>query len=555
MAVKIGDHKAKLGQMASERSTWEPHWQELIDYLLYFFQDIITQGTPGIKKGGKLCDTTGTVAAVDFANGLYGVMNNPALPWFAVKSEIEALMEMAEVKVWLQWWERQYYNIFARSNFYTKIKEIYLGLAGLATAPLFIGEHFRHLAYFEPLNLGECFIQTNQYGEVDTLYRVFEMYPRQMQQKWGYDKLSDKAQAAIKDNKVTQKMTVVHAVEPRQNLDPERRDNQSFAYASIYFERESEDRALEEGGYREFPFCVPRFFTAPGEIYGRGPGMMALPEVKELQAMKADISQAGQLRLRPPLLLPHDGFLGPLNLTPFGENYYRSDGNPAQDRVGSFPVGGDLAYPDKELEAKRNFIRQIFFNQLFESMQDPRATLGQVLLKNQKDMERLGPFYGQLQNELFNPAFDRLNAMMERRFMPLWQTGALPPPPAALQGANLRIDYISPLAKAMRQAEAQGIINTVDFVGKAMIIDPQAKDVINLDGSIAHFAELSGFPMKLVNDEEKIQATRQQRAQQEQAQMEMQMGLEAAKAGPALAKGPEPGSPLEKLMEGAEQNG
>lgn len=552
MAAKVSDYKQKLSLLQAARATWEPHWQELIDFIVFFFQDIATPGMPGAKKGTKLCDTTGTMAAVDFANGLYGTMTNPALPWFALKTENDELMENGEVKVWLSWLERQYYNVFNRSNFYSKIKEIYLGLGALCTAPLFIGEHFNNLAYFEPLNLGECFIEVNQYGEVDTLYRCFTMSPRQMEQRWGSEKLSRKVQEAVKANKITDRVAVVHAVEPRKNRDPERRDNKGFAFASLYFEKEAEVQILEEGGFQEFPYCVPRFFTAPGEVYGRGPGMIALPEIKELQATKTDISQASQLRLRPPLVLPHDGFIGQLNLTPFGVNYFYNDGNPAQDRIGTIPVGGDVAYPDKELEIKRQFIRQIFFNQLFEALQDPRATLGQVLLANQKDMERLGPFLGQLQTDFFNPMFDRMFAMMVRRYEPFWQAGILPPPPKVLAGENLKIDYISPLAKAQRQAETQGIDQTIDFLGTAMKVKPDVVDNFDLDGASRHRAELAGFPSKLVVDPKVVEATRQQRAQAQQEQTQAAALLEAAKASPALAKGPEPGSMMEKMMGGGQ---
>lgn len=553
MADKISDFKQKLSQMQSARSTWESHWQELVDYIVFFFQDIVTRGTPGRKKGSLLYDTTATVAALDFQNGLYGTMTNPALPWFALKTENEDLMDNAQIKIWLQWLERQFYNVFNRSNFYSKIKEIYLGLGTLSTAPLFIGEHFSHLAYFEPLNLGECFIDVDQYGKVDTLYRVFEMGPRQMAQKWGTAKLSEKTQEKLKANKLTEKVTVVHVVEPRENRDPEKLDSKNFPFTSVYYEQDSEEKFLEEGGYREFPFCVPRFFTAPGEVYGRGPGMIALPEIKELQAMKADISQASQLRLRPPLILPHDGFLGPLNLTPFAVNFYRNDGNPAQDRIGSIPVGGEVAYPDKELETKRHFIRQIFFNQLFEAMQDPRATLGQVLLSNQKDMERLGAFLGQTQDDLFNPMFDRLLSIMIRRFEPEWQAGTLPPPPEELAGENLRIDYISPLAKAQRQAELQGIIQTMEFVGNTMQVNPAVVDNFDVDGAARDYADMSSFPSKRVRTPEQIQEIRQQRAKQEQAQAEAAMAMEAVKTAPNLAKGPEPGSPMEQMMAAAQE--
>ena len=44
--------------------------------------------------------------------------------------------------------------------------------------------------------------------------------------------------------------------------------------------QKEEKTLLEEGGFDEFPYMVPRWSKVAGEIYGRSPSMTSLPDIK-----------------------------------------------------------------------------------------------------------------------------------------------------------------------------------------------------------------------------------------------------------------------------------
>jgi len=545
MAAKATDLKQRLSDLKNARSTWESHAQEIIDYLMPFRQGIINKDVEGTKKMTKIYDSTGTQALQLFAAGLCSRLTNASLKWFRVGPENRALKNSRNVKLWMQEVEEIYYWVYNKSNFYTTINETYLDEGGLGTSVIYVGNHPDWKVYYDFLNLGECYPAMNQYGQIDTNFREYEMSARAMQQKWG-NKISDKAKAHIESNKPDENVMVLHAVYPRKDRDTAKVDNRDMKWAEVYMEPDGE-HIINESGYREFPYCISRFFAASGETLGRGPGMIGLPDVKMLQQMEQDILKAGQKKLSPPVLLPSDGFLGPIKLTPNGINFYRGDAS-MQEKIGVFPAPEDLGYAEEKLEQKRNQIRRIFFNDLMVLAQDKETTATEFIQVAQEKMQMLGPFLGRLQTEKFNPLFDRT-------FNILWDAGEIPPPPPELirAGGGIKIDYISPLAIAQKNAETQGIMQTAGFTGQIAAVNPDIVDIIDWDESVRRVAENSGMPQTLLRSPEDVAGIRQMRQKKQQAMEMAQMMQEAGKTVPALSKGPEPGSPMEQINQALQQ--
>ena len=42
---------------------------------------------------------------------------------------------------------------------------------------------------------------------------------------------------------------------------------------------------ISESGFESFPYMVSRYVTAPREVYGRSPAMLALPDIKMINEM------------------------------------------------------------------------------------------------------------------------------------------------------------------------------------------------------------------------------------------------------------------------------
>lgn len=545
MAADAKDIKDKFNQMKAEGGTRDAHYDEIIDFIAPFRQNVISQGPTGRKKMDKILDSTPTHALLLGAAGIYGLLG-PSTDWFDVTTENDEIADREEVKFWCYDLKKRYINLFNKSNFYSQRHEVYIDLMAFGAGPLYVGEHPRTLCYFQSICPAETYPAVNRYGEVDTIYRPFKLTARQMLQWWGMDNLPEKVKGTI-DKKPFEMYEIIHALYPRDDRKYGMVDKKNKPWASCYVES-SEVKLLSESGYDEMPYMYPRFFVASGEPTGRGPGMIALPDVKMLNQMESDILKAGRKKLSPPLLVPSDGFVGPLMLVPNGVNFFRADQRMTmQEQIGVFPVPDDLGYAEEKMKQKREQIKQIFYNDMLQLIEQSHMTVPEVLQRIEEKLRLLGPFEGRINAELNNPMFDRIFSIMLRN-------GQVPMPPPILQGQALKIDYKSPLAKAQRAAEADGIARTFAFITpmlQAGMREPL--DVIDIDGGVKEYAEIVGYPIKHIRSYEKIAEIR---AIREQAMQKEKMGaqlMEAVKTIPALSKEAGAGSIMEQLMGKEEQ--
>lgn len=541
----ISAKKARLDKMISARANWESHWQEIVDYILPHRQGITTPGTPGEKRMGKIYDSTATHSLFLLAAGLHGMLTNPATEWFSLKIQDDKLNESEEVKLWLEDTEKRIFASMNSSNFGSQIHEAYIDLGGFGMCCVFIGESQKHIVYFDTRNIAEVFVAENNLGVIDTVYRKFQMTARQAIQQWGSDKVSsDIRKAATEDGSrdADKLFNFVHAVEPRKVRDPRKMDSANMPISSCYFEKDTLHE-LQSGGFEEMPYLCPRWSIAAGELFGRSPAMIALPDVKMLNQMEQDILRAGQKKLSPPLLMAHDGFIAPMRLNPSGVNFVR--GGSVNDKLMSFPVADDLGYGEEKMEQKRNHIRTIFYNDMLQLVGGPKMTATEVMQRTEEKLRIMGPVLGRMQSECLSPMIDRVFGIMFRG-------GYLMPPPRALAGQQIEVEYISPLAKAQKTTEMQGIANAVQFLAPMVQIDPSIMDSVDMDQLVKYVWNIQGAPQQILKPAKVVEAIRQQRAQQQAAQQQMeqvaQIAQTAGKASSDLGKPVDQSSPLGALM-------
>ena len=94
-------------------------------------------------------------------------------------------------------------------------------------------------------------------------------------------------------------------------------------FQSIYMEYET-SHIISIGGFKENPYVIPRYLKSSTEIYGRSPGQNAKAEVKVLNKMVENSLKAAAKQIDPPLLIPDDGMLAPIRMSPGSISGYRS---------------------------------------------------------------------------------------------------------------------------------------------------------------------------------------------------------------------------------------
>jgi len=362
---------------------------------------------------------------------------------------------------------------------------------------------------FSTRHISEFYVQENQYGIVDTVFRMYKSPARQVVQRFGLDNVSENIQKVFQ-KKPDEEVEILHAVLPRINRDPRKQDNKNMPYASFYIDMDSKT-LLAEGGFQDMPYVVPRFLKSTGETMGRSPAMVALPDVKMVNLMSKTIIQAAQKQIDPPLLVPDDGFILPVRTQPGGLNFYRAG---TRDAITPLQTGANIPIGLNMEEQRRMAIRSAFYVDQLLSGSTPNMTATEVVQRQEERMRVIGPVLGRLMNEMLRPLIDRVFGLMLREEM-------LAVPPEVLQGRDVDIEYVSPLARAQKSSSLNSTMKALEVLLPLAQALPVV-DHLDPDGLVRHITESLGVPKTALKTQSEVNQTRQQRQQAEMEQMERQ---------------------------------
>ena len=512
---------ARFDRLKTGRQNWETHWQEVADYMQPRKADVTRTRSRGDKRTELIFDSSPIQAVELLAASLHGMLTNPSTPWFSLRYKDEGLDSDDEAKLWLEGVTDTMYTAFNRSNFQQEIFELYHDLITFGTAAMFIEEDQSDLLKFSTRHINEIFITENDKGRIDTVYRKFKITLRAAAQQFG-GSLSEEAKNKVEKDPFDE-IDILHAVYPRQDFDPRKKDKENMEFESVYIEYKNGNE-LSVGGFVEFPFVVPRYLKASHEIYGRSPAMTALPDVKMLNEMSKTTIKAAQKQVDPPLLVPDDGFLLPVRTVPGGLNFYRSG---TRDRIEPLNIGANNPLGLNMEEQRRTAIRNVFYVDQLLLQQGPQMTATEVIQRNEEKMRLLGPVLGRLQSELLKPMIDRCFAILLRN-------NQFAPAPDFLSGQDIEIEYVSPLAKAQKGTELSSITRAIEILGSLANVAP-VFDYINFDALVKHIADLVGVPQKVLKLQSQVNAEREQQAQLAEQQAQMQQMQQVADAGGKIA--------------------
>lgn len=525
-------YMTRWSALQQERSSWVPHWKEISDILLprsgrFFLQD----RNRGEKRHNNIYDNTGTRALRTLAAGMMAGMTSPARPWFRLTTSDPALDESAAVKQWLSDVTRLMLMVFAKSNTYRALHSMYEELGAFGTASSIVLDDFDTVIHHYPLTIGEYAIGANYRGQVNTLYREFEMTVAQMVGEFGLDNCSDTVRNLYSRGALDTWVPAMHAIEPRSDRDPTKRDAQNMAWKSCYFEPgRDEGKALRESGFKTFRALCPRWAVSGGDIYGNSPAMEALGDLKQLQHEQLRKAQGIDYKTKPPLQAPTALKGRDLDMLPGGISFV--DAAAPQGGIRSaFEVNLDLSHLLADIQDVRERIKGAMYADLFlmlANSTNSSMTATEVAERHEEKLLMLGPVLERMHNEILDP-------LVEMTFARMVEAGVVPPPPQELQGRDLSVEFVSMLAQAQRAIATNSVDRFVGNLGAVAQYKPDVLDKFDADHWADAYADMLGIDPELIVPGDKVALVRQQRAQAQQQQAQasmMQQGADtAAKLG------------------------
>jgi len=520
---QVVDLLRRYDTLKSQRSVWEMHWQELGDYMVPRKADITKQRSPGDKRTDLIFDGTAIHAAELLAASLHGMLTSASTPWFSLRFADPVLDSDDMAKEWLETAQNDMYDAFAKSNFQEQIHELYTDLVTFGTAVMFIESDAKTVLRFQTRHIAECYLSEDEHGRVDTVIRAYKIPGRDARNMFGED-VGPVLWKQIEEDPL-RLIDLLHFVMPRDAYDPGIPDKYNMPWSSCYVDAENKWK-ISEGGFKENPYTCPRYLKSSFEVgYGRSPSMTALADTKMLMEMSRTTIKAAQKMVDPPLLVPDDGFILPIRVTPGGLNFYRSG---TRDRIEPLVTAQATPLGLQIEDQRREAIKQAFYVDQLQLRDSPNMTATEVIARNESRMRLLGPVLGRLQSELLQPLIQRsFNLMAELRLFDA--------APEYMQTGNIEIEYVSPLAKAQRQGEIDSTLRMFEILNPLAQIDPGIFDYVDMDGLVKFVARTVGVPASVLRSEREVMTIREERQEAEAQQAEMAQMQQAAESAGAAA--------------------
>ena len=524
-----GRYKEKMGFLEKERQPVEDNWRDIADVFSPSLQLYLNQRekkqAESEHAGAKIFDGNPVIYHQTLSDGIYGNMCPQNTKWIQVIPERHELANDRLVKMWTEIATSKLLNIFSTSNFYNQMTQyIHVGTGATGMATMFTERdpltgrywyHSRHPA--------EIYIDRDDNGEVNTIYRLFEMSAHLMIKKFGEENVSVDVKNTILDNPY-KTFKVIHVIEPREDsADWRNRTSRFFPWTNDYLEYEGALSMLREGGYRRFPASVWGWRLDNPEKYPRSPASDAYYDIKGVNVMSETMIKAGQMAADPPINIPMEQ-KGKVQNYPHGVNYYEDAGRlvqPFDTRI-NYPVGVDTV--DRKLEVLKKHFKVDFFTMLAELSQ--RMTAFEVAERAAEKIAVLGATVGGFSKQgLDSICDDTLHLAIE--------AGDIPPAPPSMRGPDgISFDYLGVLAMAQkRQVMGQGMARAIEELTPVFQIAPETAHKINFDEYAARVLEMHGAPVEVIRDDRevaKIRAGIQKQIEEQQA------AENAAKVGGAM---------------------
>lgn len=529
MAVNAKSLIRRNEGLKEDRNLWDSFYREVVDFIRPRKQSLDENRVPGVVRH-KHYDSTAPHAANTLALIMADTLTPKAIQWFGFKipeaSPFKQFNDSQNVLNWFKTVEDGVRYALDQSNFYPVINEIYLDFNSFATICLYVEEaELRQKGFngltFRALPISSYVFAEDDAGMVDTVMREFELTARQFAQRFPSAKIPDVIAKSLKETP-DDKFNFLRVVAPTRELNSKVKF--PFASVDIFIDKAI---AIEERGYKEFPYMVGRWDKASGETRGRGPAAIALDDIKSLNQLRKLELVGLEKAVNPPILAPEDGFIGTVKL---GSNSIIYSRNP--NDVRTLPAELRLDLSSLKANELRQSIRDIYLTDQLNIPRTKQMTATEIS-QLRSEMERLlGPTISRFESEVLGPMLERVVGIMFR-------TNALPPPPPEIaQMDAIDIEYVGQLARSQKMVEVESIQTWMNLIAQWSQLDPRVAQLPDLMAAGRIAAPILGVPKSVVKGsaqlEEDITAQQQKQAQMEQMQQVGATAEAAGKAAPAM---------------------
>jgi len=461
----------------------------------------------GAKKMNRVFDSTAINSTQRFANRMQSGVFPPQRKWCRLEPGTDIPAERKEeAQGALDVYTDKLFATLKQSNFDIAIGEYLLDLS-VGTAAMMVqpGDDINPINFI-PVPQFLVSFEEGANGQVDNVYRRFRLKAESIQSQWNDAELPPDLLKLIED-KPTEDVELIEAV----ILDAKRGD---YGYHVIY------EKGKAEIVYRRMktsPWVISRYMKVAGEIYGRGPLITALPDIKTLNKTLELVLKNASLAISGVYTAADDGVLNPntVKIVPGAIIPVARNGGPQGESLRPLPRSGDFNVSQIIMNDLRQNIKRILLDESLPPDNMSARSATEVVERMKELSQNLGSAFGRLINETMIPLVTKILDVMDQK--------GLIDLPLKVNGLEVKVSAVAPLAMAQNMEDVQ---NMLQYAQIAQGAGPEAQATLKVGDMMDLIAEKLGVPQK-------VRATAAER--QIAMQKSMQMAQQAVQANPQIA--------------------
>lgn len=493
----------RLKKAKANKKLWEDHISECYDYFLPE-RNTIDKRERGAKKRELVFDSTPQSALEDFANRMTAMLVPPNRVWLKLEAGSDIPEQDKEkANKYLEETTDTVFKHIRSSNFTSQITESFMDL-GISTGAIIVeeGDGIQSALNFRSVPLPELILERSQRGIVETTFREMEVPAKDIPYIWKNIKIPDELKQVIENNPTMDIKLIEGVIEEKPGV-------YSFVVLIEKFKSILYDEKIDYN-----PTVVFRESVIPGETYGRGRAMRALPDAKTLNRMVRDYLKGLAWHVNPIITGRDDGIINPHTtriepgaITPVGSN------DRANPTLGMLQPGGQPQLLDYAIRTYQDNIRKLFLSKPFGNIEEtPVRTATEMSIRNADLAETTLASSMRIQTEL-------LERIMQNCVTILRKQGKIAP--FKVDGKEVALKFVNPASIQQNEAELAAIGRAMEMIAG---FDPQIiMQKIKMEDIPVEIFNILGIKKSLIRDEEETAEMVQAMQQQQQAMMQGQI--------------------------------
>lgn len=464
-AAKIEDVVKRANTANDQKQNWVSQYRDAYEFGLPM-RNLYSTFQPGADKMVRVFDSTAINSTQKFASRLQSNLTPPFQEWldFLPGTDVPDDQKAIATKK-LQVIQKKFFSVIQNSNFDTSAVEGYLDLAVGTMAMLVLEGDDENPVIFNAVPNAQIALDEGPLGAVDGVFRQHNVAPRNIQATW--PDVTDAGMAAINQierdgggkflnnglanileatyfdhkEKVFWYQVILKGTMDNQNISPPT-DTQNLDSGSSVL--------LVERRLVESPWIITRWVKVAGEVFGRGPLLFALPDIKTLNKTVEFMLQNASMSINGLWQTTNDSIAN-LDMVNLAAGTFFP-----VDKIGDIErmdTPGDLRIGEAISEKLKEDIKTALFDR---ALPDPTGSVRSPteIIERVKELSQdIGAPFSRIMSEFLRPLAQRTLNIMARRGLIEF--------PIKLDGRATKVQATSPLAKEQALNDLESVVNWI----------------------------------------------------------------------------------------------